>query len=92
MFSIKTINKIIIDIVLASSILAGSSVNKDQICTANVVDFPKIDISSLIVVPMAKIKAALSPMTLPIASKVAVKIPGKADGNHLKCRLTVVSS
>lgn len=67
--------------------LAGSSFIKDQIWTDRVVDFPKIDISSLIAVPIAKIKAADSPITLPIAINVPVSIPGMVDG---KTTLNVV--
>ncbi len=80
-FSVRTINRITIAIVLASSILAGSSFIKDHIWTDNVVDFPNIEISSFTAVPIANIKAADSPIILPIASSVPVIMPGKALGN-----------
>lgn len=59
---------------------AGSSVIIDQMCTASEVERSVKAISSLIDVPIANTNAALSPMILPIANKVAVNIPGKALG------------
>ena len=77
----NTTSKIIIEIAHATLKFGTSSLVIDQICNDKEVEPEKILILSSIEVPITKIKAADSPIILPIDNNVADNIPGKDDGN-----------
>ena len=68
-----------IDIALATSKLGASPAISVQIWTAREVDVPVGDTWSEIITPTEYIKAADSPIILPILSSVPDRIPGNAD-------------